>query len=102
MDEIITLIQKTYGLAGLLILSPAVALYIVYRDKKAVEERHDKDLAAANEKVTKVHEQRVADAQTFNGKLLDLVKEQTALNTETNAALEKISDKLVDLRQVRT
>lgn len=101
MDELLALIQKTYGLAGVLIALPAVAAVVLYRDKKAVEAKHAKELQDANEKVVKAHEQRIADAMFHNGKLLDLVKESTALSTETNAALEKMSEKLAALRPGR-
>ncbi len=95
MEELILLMQKTYGLAGLLIIAPFVALYFLFRQNLRLHH----DISVANEKTNEVQKQRVQDAQSVNEKLMEIIKEQSALNTETNIALDRIGDALSEIQQ---
>lgn len=120
MDELIQLITKTYGLVGLLILAPMGGLVIVYRDYRRAQAERDRAerewaerlrkceqecgerLSVVNDKVIGAQLQRVADAQAVTSKLVELVSDQSALNRETNLALESIGNTLTVLRVGRT
>lgn len=94
MEEIFLLIQKTYGVAGLILLSPFAGLVIVFR--------HNIRLQTAVVEATRgevdAQKQRVKDAQDVNVKLIEVIKEQSSLNTETNLALERIGDALNEIQ----
>jgi hypothetical protein len=94
LEELLLLVQKTYGLVGLLIIAPFVGLVYLFRQNVKL---HD-DVVKAIEKVGSAQEQRVNDAQAINLKLLDVVKEQSALNTEANVAMERLGDALNDIQ----
>lgn len=86
MEEIITLIAKTYGLVGLLLAAPLVACVFLWRENKALH----KEVVTAKGEATEAQKQRVADAQAVTGKLLEMTKEQASLNMETNVVLERL------------
>jgi len=83
MDELVQLIVKTYGIAGLIMLSPFLMLMYVWR--------HNQRLAA---EVSRVQESRVNDAKAISEKMLTMVEEQAGLNKETNIALDQVRDLL--------
>jgi hypothetical protein len=92
MQELIELIQKTYGLVGLLIFLPAVfAVWVFKAYQKQVKDRQT-DNKEWEDKLEKVQEQRVQDAQAITTKLVEIVSEQSGLNRETNMALERITE----------
>lgn len=107
MDELISLITKTWGIAGILLAAPFLAVWVLWRNNaklntqlvRAVEESK-KELNAANEKVAKVQEQRVTDAQAVTSKMMQVVSEQSALNKETNIVLDRVGDSLSVLAAV--
>lgn len=102
MDELVQLIAKTYGLAGLIMLSPFIMLGYVWKNNlklhndlakvntemKAVQEQRNAD-------VTKVQEARVNDAKQISEKVIEMVEEQAGLNKETNIALDQVRDLLM-------
>ena len=94
MKELILLVQKTYGLVGLLILAPFIAVVYLFKQNVALHG----DVGKAMEKTTAAQEQRVNDAQAINLKLLDVMKEQSSLNTEANTAMERLGDALNDIQ----
>lgn len=81
MEEVIQLIAKTYGVAGLIMLSPFVAVVFIWRHSIL----QGKELA-------RINEQRVVEARAIIDKLIVIVGEQSALNKETNIALERVGD----------
>lgn len=89
MEELLLLISKTYGLVGLFIVAPVGALVVVWRHNVKLQ----KDLAEAQKL-------RVKDAQDINSKLIDIVREQTGLSTETNLALERIGDAMNEVHRL--
>lgn len=104
MDEILTLVLKTYGLVGVLILLPAAAAIFLFRENKLL---HSEVIAQttlaleAQKDRTKDQQARVADTERMMEKLLEIVKEQTALNTEINGVMSRLSES-VDKLERRT
>jgi septal ring factor EnvC (AmiA/AmiB activator) len=94
MEEIFLLIQKTYGIAGLILLSPFVGLVVMFRQNVRLQG----DVVKATVENVESQKQRVKDAQDISNKLLEVVKEQSSLNTETNIALERIGDALNEIQ----
>lgn len=104
MDELLTLVLKTYGLVGVLILLPAAASIVLWRQNKALHEEvvSQTNLALdAQKERTKDQQTRVADTERMMEKLLEIVKEQTALNTEINGVMSRLSES-VDKMERRT
>jgi len=102
MEDIFQLILRTYGIAGLLILLPVLASVVLW---KANREMQDKLLAqttvALDAQKSRVEDQsrRVEDTERMMQKLLDVIREQTALNAETNAALERLASSVDKLER---
>lgn len=94
MEEIFLLIQKTYGIAGLILLSPFVGLVIVFRHNTRLQT----EVVKATIETVEAQKQRVKDAQDVNVRLIEVIKEQSSLNTETNLALERIGDALNEIQ----
>lgn len=97
MDEVIQLIAKTYGIVGVLILSPLVALGYVWRHNvKQAEENSamQKELGAA---LAKVQESRVADAKAISDKLLSVLEEQARLNQDFTNSMDQVLEFLTKL-----
>lgn len=97
MEELLLLIQKTYGLIGVFLVAPMAAVVAVWR-------RNDKlqgEVIKAKNAEVEAQKQRVKDAQDVNVKLIDVIKEQTVLNTETNLALERLGDALNEIQMQR-
>lgn len=94
MEEIFLLISKTYGIAGLILLSPFAGLVIVFRQNNRLQQA----VVAATKAEVEAQKQRVKDAQDVNVKLIEVIKEQSSLNTETNLALERIGDALNEIQ----
>lgn len=110
MGELLDLIYKSYGLIGLLIAAPFVASVYLWKDniklrsdtavqlaelnklRIADTEKFAISLSAVNDKIVKAQEQRVIDAQSITTKLVDIISEQSAMNRETNLALERVGD----------
>ncbi len=101
MNDFIELIQKTYGLAGILTLIPALAATVLYRDGRRKEKEHEKEIRllnqASEEKLERLQNQRVSDAQAISTKLVGIVSDQSSLNKETNLALGRISETMTHL-----
>ena len=98
MEELIQLILRTYGIAGLLLLLPVVAMVVLWRQNKAL---HDEVVTQTNQAVEaqkqRVEDQnkRVADNERMMQRLMDVVREQTVINTEVRVVLERL-DAFVD------
>lgn len=97
MEELLLLIQKTYGLIGIFLVAPVLALIVVWKQNSKLQG----EVVKTKNEVVEAQKQRVKDAQDINTKLIELVKEQTSLNTETNLALERIGDALNELQTQR-
>jgi len=98
MDELFTLIYKSYGLVGILVISPVVACIYIWRENKALHLATARQIAASHERVASALQQRVTDAQSITNKLVEIVSEQAAVNKETNLALDRLETKLAVLK----
>jgi predicted sugar kinase len=90
VEELFQLIIKSYGLLGLVMLSPFVALKFMWSHAKDLQ----KDLKAANERINETHSRRVEDSKEIADKLMEMIKEHAELSKETNIALERVGDML--------
>lgn len=101
MDEIIQLIIKTYGIVGIILLIPLFGIGWVYKDNRKMSKEHDKDIKILTQtwedRLERLHNQRVMDAQAITAKLVEIVSEQSGLNKETNLALSRISETMTHL-----
>lgn len=95
MEELVQLIAKTYGIAGLIMVSPFVMLGYVWRSNVKLHDQVAKIQEQRNDAVSKVQEARVNDAKAMSEKMLVLVEEQGGLNKETNIALDQVRDLLM-------
>ena len=95
MEDLLTLILKTYGIAGVLILLPAFAAVALFLQNRTL---HTEVVAQTTLALTAQRDRandqaaRVADTERAMLKLLEVVKEQTALNTEINSVMSRLAE----------
>lgn len=93
MEELLALILKTYGVAGLLIVAPIIACVFLWRGNNALQLQVIAQAAlvsAAEKDRGDDQSKRVADTERMAERLLLVVKEQTALGVEQNSMLERL------------
>lgn len=83
MEELVQLVVKTYGLVGLFLLAPMVAIVYLWRRNMKL----DADMS-------RIQELRVTDAKSVSEKMMEIVVEQAGLNKETNIALDQVRELL--------
>ncbi len=88
MDELMKLVMQSYGLVGLVLVSPMIAMVFLWRDNKKLQ----REVVAAQT-------QRVTDAQQVTEKLIEMVSEHAGLAKETNIALDRIAGLLTTLQK---
>jgi single-stranded DNA-specific DHH superfamily exonuclease len=93
MEDLAQLVIKTYGIAGLIMISPFIAVVFLWRHCVS----QAKEQAA---EISRINEQRVAELKATTEKLVALISEQSALNKETNMALERVGDVLLHLPSI--
>lgn len=98
MEEVVTLIFKTYGIVGILILAPVIACIYLWKENKAITRESAHHLQAVNDRIVTAQQQRVIDAQAITNKLVEIVSEQSSTNMETNLALDRLETKLSVLK----
>jgi methyl-accepting chemotaxis protein len=102
LEELFQLILKTYGVAGVLILLPVLACIVLWgRVKELQTQLQEASVAAIDAQKARVADQnkRVEDTERMMGKLLEVVREQTSLNTEVKAVLERLSESVDKLER---
>jgi hypothetical protein len=95
VDELVQLIAKTYGIAGLIMLSPFIMLGYVWKNNVKLHDQVSKIQAERAAAVEKVQEARVGDAKATFEKMMVLIEEQAGLNKETNIALDQVRELLM-------
>lgn len=90
MENIVELIIKSYGVIGLILVSPLVAMKFLWNHNQQLQ----KDLQAANDKVVEVSNKRTEDAKAIAEKLMEMAGEHAGLTKETNMALDRVGDTL--------
>jgi NACalpha-BTF3-like transcription factor len=98
MEEILTLVYKTYGIVGIILFAPIVACVYLWRENKNIHGATARQIQASNDKVAAALQQRVVDAQSITNKLVEIVSEQASSNRETNLALERLESRLAALK----
>ena len=83
MDELIQLIAKTYGLIGLFMIAPFIAVVYLWKDNNALRKE-----------LIEIQQKRVEDNQHVAESVLSVVKEQSSINNDTNRLLDRISQTL--------
>lgn len=101
MSELLQAIEKSYGILGLLIVAPFVAVYYQWNELKRLQSDRLADnkqftsiIVDMNDKAIRAHELRVTDLQAINSTLIGLVRESSASAKETNLSLERVGDLL--------
>lgn len=92
-EDLLALIMKTYGIAGLLIVAPLIAVVFLWQNNKDLHTQVVAQaalVAAAEKSRGDDQSKRVADTERMAEKLLAVVKEQTALGVESNSLLERL------------
>lgn len=104
MEELFLLIEKTYGIAGLIMLSPFVGLVVVWKHNVSLQKdirSISKENTVLSEKhaetIAKLQESRVADGKAMAEKILTLVEESAGTSKETAIALDQVRDLLMKL-----
>lgn len=101
MEELVQLIVKTYGVAGLIMLSPFAAVIFLWRHYIKVVEKHHKAIEDLQNKLHDLNQKRVDDAKAITERVITLVGEQSSLNKETNMALERVGDALALIPSIK-
>lgn len=83
MEELIQLVIKSYGIVGLFLLAPLIAIVYLWRRNNKL----DTDMS-------RIQELRVEDAKSVSAKMMEIVVEQAGLNKETNIALDQVRELL--------
>lgn len=102
MEELFNLVLKSYGIVGILILLPAAAAFVLWKQN---ERLHAEVVAQttlaleAQKDRTKDQQARVADTERMMEKVVEIVREQTALNTEINGVLSRLGESVDKLER---
>lgn len=102
MEEIIQLVVKTYGIAGVILLTPTAGCVFLWRHYVAKEKEWRGEREALVEKLEASHTKRIEDVKALGEGLRSIASEQSGLNTETNLALERINETMASLQAVVT
>jgi len=99
MEELIQLITKTYGIVGLIMMSPFIGLVYVWRHSHKVQEDADKKNTELQLKINEVNEKRVSDFKEVSERLIKVISSSTSTSNETNLLLERLGDYLSSAMQ---
>lgn len=99
MDELVNAIVKSYGIIGLFMVAPIVAVVYLWRDNirlnKALSElaqKHTDTVDALGQRVVAAQEKRVEDSKGLTGQLMAMVGEHAASSKEQTLALDRVGD----------
>jgi hypothetical protein len=99
MDEIIHAIVKSYGIIGLLILSPFIATVYLWRDNlrlnrdlQTLAQKYTDSIDAMGQRVVAAQEKRVEDSKSISVQLMTMVGEHAAQAKEQTLALDRVGD----------
>lgn len=94
MEELVQLVIKTYGIIGLVMLSPFVGIMVLWRYHVKMQDKNHKSNEELQNKLNELNQKRVDDSKAIIDKLLLVAGEQGALSKETNMALDRVGDLL--------
>lgn len=99
MEEIIQAIIKSYGLIGLIMLSPFAAAVYLWKDNvrlnKALQElaqKYTDSIDSMGQRVVAAQEKRVEDSKGISVQLMSMVGEHAAQAKEQTLALDRVGD----------
>jgi hypothetical protein len=90
MESILDLIVKSYGIVGVILISPILAMKYLWNHNQSLQEK----LQAANDKVAATESKRTDDAKEIAKTLISMAAEHAGLAKETNLALDRLGDTL--------
>ena len=86
MEDLLQLVLKSYGIVGVMLLLPVAACVVLWKQNLAL---HAEVVSQSNVALD-AQKQRSADQERMTEKLLEVIKEQTELNTEINGVLSRV------------
>jgi len=99
MDELIQAILKSYGVIGLLILTPVIAVVFLWKDNvrlnnelRALVKEFSEKIDDMGKRVVASQEKRVDDSHSITSQLVEMISEHTASAKETATALDRVGD----------
>ena len=95
MGELLQLVWKSYGLVGFLILLPVAACWLLWKQNQSLHKEVARQSSAAfdvQRQRTNDQSKRLADYERMMETLVHLVKEQSALNADTNSVLTRLNE----------
>jgi hypothetical protein len=99
MEEFTHLILKTYGIVGIIILAPYLAVVFLWKENVRLnnlsrerEKEFTLQLDEMGKRATTAQEKRVEDSQVITNKVIEMVTEHVAQAKETTTALDRVGD----------
>jgi hypothetical protein len=99
MGEVFDLFIKSYGIVGLVIISPVIAVVYLWRENQELHkqlreqaEAHAQRVDELGQRVVAAQEKRVDDSHKITTQLVEMISEHTGAQKETNLALDRIGD----------
>jgi hypothetical protein len=86
LEDLLQLVLKSYGIVGVMLLLPVAACVVLWKQNLAL---HAEVVSQSNVALD-AQKQRSADQERMTEKLLEVIKEQTELNTEINGVLSRV------------
>lgn len=109
MEDLVNAVIKSYGLVGLIIIVPMVAVVWLWRDNvrlndkmREMQNEHSKLVDQLGQRVAAAQEKRVDDSHGITTKLVEMIAEHTAAAEKTNLALDRIGDMVSMLNAQQT
>lgn len=100
MEELFQLVAKTWGIAGIILLTPTAGCVFLWRHYVAKEKEWRQAEKEWVKKLEDIHAKRVEDVKSLGEGLRAIAIEQSGLNKETNMALDRISETMSSLQAV--
>lgn len=101
MEELVQLIVKSYGVVGLIMLSPLVGIVYVWRHSHQIQSAADTERAKMQESLNQVNEKRVNDLKEISERLVKVISTNTSTTAETNILLERLGSYLSSAQQAK-
>jgi hypothetical protein len=99
MEELLQAITKSYGIIGLFMAAPIVAVVFLWRDNvrlndaiRAMAASYAERIDSMGQRVVAAQEKRVDDVHGLNTQLVTMISEHAASSKETTIALDRMAD----------
>ncbi len=93
MEDLFQLVLKSYGIVGILLLLPVAACVVLWKQNLVLHAEVVAQSAIAldaQRQRSTDQSARVKDNERMTERLMDIIKEQTELNTEINGVLSRV------------